>query len=316
VPLLGIAHWRRGSARGDRSAASHGKRHFGSGRRRRAACSACAVPARSWRRSGGSARAARAGRGSRRSTPSHPAVSRGAACHKPVTGLKRAKRNLRGRRSLWCTATEERDEEGADEEACTSALAAGTRRARAGRLRRRRRRGHHGGCEIPPGHHDGGETLPLAGAGAQAGRQRLGIAIRCQVLQPVYMSGRVCVQLDCARHLGDRPIKNCTPVSAAFQKSFADATVEDIKLKGIVLVGSSGPSSIRPVYEAAVKFSNGVVVVFDGGRPGGEPPPCPASRRGRREARRRALAEPRSCTWEIAPPHRNRSFIRAAAPRE
>jgi hypothetical protein len=45
-------------------------------------------------------------------------------------------------------------------------------------------------------------------------------------------------------------------VSAAFQKSFADATVEDIKFNRIVLVGPSN----RPVWEAAVTFSNGEVV--------------------------------------------------------
>jgi hypothetical protein len=132
-----------------------------------------------------------------------------------------------------------------------------------------------------------------------------------------YMSGRLCVRLDCARHLR-RPIKNCTPVSRAFQRSFADATIDDIKSRGIVLVGSSNPPSsfVRPVHEAAVKFSNGVVVVFDEGRQGGEPPPCPALRRGRGETSEAALAAPRSCTWVIAPPLRNGRFIKAAAPRE
>jgi hypothetical protein len=34
------------------------------------------------------------------------------------------------------------------------------------------------GGDTPPGHQDGGETLPGAGAGAQAGRQLLGTALR------------------------------------------------------------------------------------------------------------------------------------------
>jgi hypothetical protein len=131
-----------------------------------------------------------------------------------------------------------------------------------------------------------------------------------------YMSGRVCVQLDCARHLGDRPIKNCTPVSAAFQESFAVATVEDIKLKGIVLVGPSLQAKkkgtlIRPVYEAAVKFSNGEVVVFDEG-----PGACPGPRRGRGDGLEGAPpGGGGSCPWAIAPPNRNGPFLRAATAR-
>jgi hypothetical protein len=102
------------------------------------------------------------------------------------------------------------------------------------------------------------------------------------------MGQPVCVRLDCARHLGD-PIENCTPVSAAFQRSFADATVEDIALKGIAVIGKPVAA---PVHRAAVKFSNGEVVVFSGGVPPGE----------------------KQLEWGIAPP--NRRFYQAAAPRE
>ena len=45
-----------------------------------------------------------------------------------------------------------------------------------------------------------------------------------------------CEQLHCGRYTPD-PNENCTPVSAALQKSFADATVEDIKSERVVLVG-------------------------------------------------------------------------------
>jgi hypothetical protein len=85
-----------------------------------------------------------------------------------------------------------------------------------------------------------------------------------------YMGQPLCERLDC------RGIENCTPVevafrkASAFQKPFGDATVEDIKFKGV-----EGPSN-RPFYLAAVKFSNGEVVVFTGG------PQAARSRRGGR----------------------------------
>jgi len=114
-----------------------------------------------------------------------------------------------------------------------------------------------------------------------------------------YMGQPMCKRLHCEReavsanvrvHGGGR-IENCTPVSAAFQKSFADATVEDIKR--IVLVDYWMD---RPLYEAAVKFSNGEVVVFDDVPPGG----CPGG----------------PCSWGIADLDRNSHFLAAAAPRE
>jgi hypothetical protein len=89
---------------------------------------------------------------------------------------------------------------------------------------------------------------------------------------------------------GEELCARLRPMSAAFQRSFADATVEDIEFKGV-----EGPSN-RPLYRAAVKFSNGVVVVFIGGGP--EPPAC-------------AGAPPR-CDWYLADPDRNRPFIQAA----
>ena len=67
-----------------------------------------------------------------------------------------------------------------------------------------------------------------------------------------YMAQPACEQVVCAR-VPNRPIKNCTPPSSAFQESFADATVQDIAIKG---------------NRAAAKFSNGVAVEFGGiGRP-------------------------------------------------
>jgi hypothetical protein len=82
------------------------------------------------------------------------------------------------------------------------------------------------------------------------------------------------------------------PMSAAFQNSFADATVEDIKFKGV-----EGPSN-HPVYRAAVKFSNGEVVVFIGGGPP-VPPACAGA-----------------CDWSLADPDQNRRFVQAGAPRK
>ena len=87
-----------------------------------------------------------------------------------------------------------------------------------------------------------------------------------------------------------------SPVSAAFQESFADATVENIKYKGIEQVG--GPAG--SIYLAAVTYSNGVVVVFGGGRPEVEYPAgsCPGG-----------IGD---CTWAPAEPDKNRRFIQAA----
>jgi hypothetical protein len=98
------------------------------------------------------------------------------------------------------------------------------------------------------------------------------------------------------RYTGQPVCMRLTPVPAAFQKSFADATVEDIKSERIVLVGWTD----RPYYEAAVKFSNGEVVVFGGGSPG--PGSCAGAGSG--------------CVWNIAEPDHNRRFLEAAAPRE
>jgi hypothetical protein len=110
-----------------------------------------------------------------------------------------------------------------------------------------------------------------------------------------YMGQPICERLVCAQHMGD-PIETCTPVSAAFQKSFADATVEDIKFKGIEVVGPSN----RPHYLATVKFSDGEVVVFSGGVPGPEPPDGSCAGPGG------------GCVWNIAEPDQNRRFLRAA----
>ena len=98
-----------------------------------------------------------------------------------------------------------------------------------------------------------------------------------------YVGQPVCERLDCSE------IENCTRVSAAFQKSFADATVEDIALKGIAVLGKP---VAEPVYRAAVKFSNGEVVVFSAGVPPSVKHP----------------------EWGVGPP--NRRLYRAAAPLE
>jgi hypothetical protein len=113
-----------------------------------------------------------------------------------------------------------------------------------------------------------------------------------------YMGQPWCARLDCVVEMVT-PIENCTPLSEAFQKSFADATVEDIKSEHIVLVGWTD----GPYYEAAVKFSNGEVVVFGGGIPH-EPPAG-------------SCAGPGSgCVWNLAELDHNRRFLEAAAPRE
>jgi hypothetical protein len=106
-----------------------------------------------------------------------------------------------------------------------------------------------------------------------------------------YMAQPLCVRLDCSQ------LENCAPVLAAFQQSFADATVEHIKYKGIEQVG--GP--LGSIYLAAVTYSNGVVVVFGGGRPEVELPAgsCPGSSG--------------DCTWALANVESNRRFIQAAA---
>jgi hypothetical protein len=98
----------------------------------------------------------------------------------------------------------------------------------------------------------------------------------------------------CNKYMGQPICVRLTPVSAAFQRSFADATVEDIKLKGIEQV----PEPVGSIYRAAVKFSNGVVVVFGGGRPGPEPPAGSCAGPGG------------GCAWNIA--DENRRFIQAA----
>jgi hypothetical protein len=59
-----------------------------------------------------------------------------------------------------------------------------------------------------------------------------------------YETQPVCERIAC-EHVGHVPIKNCTPPSAAFRRSFEDATVQDIAIKG---------------QNAGVKFSNGEAV--------------------------------------------------------
>ena len=100
----------------------------------------------------------------------------------------------------------------------------------------------------------------------------------------------------CNRYMGQPMCEQISPVSAAFQESFADATVENIKYKGIEQVG--GPAG--SIYLAAVTYSNGVVVVFGGGRPEVEYPAgsCPGG-----------IGD---CTWAPAEPDKNRRFIQAA----
>lgn len=114
-----------------------------------------------------------------------------------------------------------------------------------------------------------------------------------------YMSQPICGQFYCRREVVGPPIENCTPVSAAFQESFADATVEDIKSERILLVGWTD----RPLHEAAVKFSNGEVVVFAGLAPGAPEP---------RDGSCAGGAPGESCSWNIAEADVNRRFIEAA----
>jgi hypothetical protein len=61
-----------------------------------------------------------------------------------------------------------------------------------------------------------------------------------------YENQPVCEWMDC-KHVGNVPIPNCTPPSAGLRKSFADATVQDIAIKG---------------QNAGVRFSNGEAVQF------------------------------------------------------
>jgi hypothetical protein len=161
-------------------------------------------------------------------------------------------------------------------------------------------------AKVSAGHHDGGDRPPPIARLSREQVQELKreantwaslFAVRaCNR----YMGQPMCERITCNRH--GEPIENCTPVSAAFQKSFADATVEDIKSERIVLVGWTD----RPLYEAAVKFSNGEVVMFGGGAPGPEPPAgsCPGAGSGVR------------CVWGVADLDQNRRFVEAAAPRE
>jgi hypothetical protein len=95
----------------------------------------------------------------------------------------------------------------------------------------------------------------------------------------------------CDKYMGQPICVALTPVSEAFQKSFADATVEDIKSERIELAGWTD----RPLYVAAVKFSNGEVVVFSGGD---ESFTCA----GGGDA----------CIWSFGDLDQNRRFIQAA----
>lgn len=62
-----------------------------------------------------------------------------------------------------------------------------------------------------------------------------------------YMTQPACERMSCERAGGRRPIGNCTPASWQFRKSFADATVVDIVIRG---------------REAGARFSNGETVEF------------------------------------------------------
>jgi hypothetical protein len=110
-----------------------------------------------------------------------------------------------------------------------------------------------------------------------------------------YMGQPICERLDCLRHVLN--LDNCTRMSKEFQKSFADATVEDIEFKGVEVL--PGPPGRHIYYLATVEFSNGEVVVFN------------------RVAWTRGCAGPGSgCVWNVEGPERNRRFFEAAAPRE
>jgi hypothetical protein len=122
-------------------------------------------------------------------------------------------------------------------------------------------------------------------ATSQLVRERAGRPNACNK----YMGQEMCIRLACKRRY------HCTPVSAAYQKSFAGATVEDITLKGV-----AGADGDTPIYLAPVKFSNGEVVAFNG--TGDESYSCAGAGSG--------------CTWNIASEDQNRRFLQAAAPRE
>jgi hypothetical protein len=89
-------------------------------------------------------------------------------------------------------------------------------------------------------------------------------------------------------------LENCTPVSRAFRKSFADARIEDIKFKGVIHI----PPLNDPSYLATVEFSNGQVVAFAGEALGREQ--CYGAGPGVR------------CAWNFADWQHNRRFLRAA----
>ena len=101
------------------------------------------------------------------------------------------------------------------------------------------------------------------------------------------------------KYMGQPLCERLGSVSAAFQKSFADATVEGIEHQGTVEVGPPAGS----IYVAAVTLSNDVVVVFGGGRPDVVPPAesCPGAR------------TKSGCVWKVEGPDENRRFIQAAA---
>lgn len=61
-----------------------------------------------------------------------------------------------------------------------------------------------------------------------------------------YMTQPGCERIGC-EHVGGRPIENCTPASWKFRKSFADATVVDIVIRG---------------RQAGARFTNGETVEF------------------------------------------------------
>ena len=63
-----------------------------------------------------------------------------------------------------------------------------------------------------------------------------------------YMAQPACERIDCVRISG--PIENCTPLSLGVQRSFADASVEDIAMKGR--------------HRAVAQFSNGEPVALEG----------------------------------------------------
>ena len=102
---------------------------------------------------------------------------------------------------------------------------------------------------------------------------------------------------ECNRYMSQPACERMDTVSAAFRESFADATVEDIKYKGTERI--DGPAGYFHV--AAVTYSNGVVVVFDGGRPEVENPEGSCAGSGG------------DCTWNLAgDPRRNSRFFEEA----